>query len=343
MKERLQELDALRGIAALLVVCFHYTMTREITNHGWILGITGVDLFFIISGFVIFMSVHDNSSPQSFIKRRFFRLFPVYWTVVTFTAILIVFNFTNDTSVSELTVLRYLANLTMAQQYFEVESLDGPYWTMLVELQFYVIIAFAVWMKKLKFVLVIGSGIIGLLLINELVIQPVSPTMFGWLFFKAEQLLPILGHFPFFFAGILFYKIYKKEANWLIFGGVAICFITALLIFQSIGTSRYFIDLPQYMFMTCLYFGVFILFIKNHLSFIVNPITLFLGRISYALYLIHQFLGIHLIIPYLEKEYHIHYTQGIIISIAVAFFLSFLITKYIEEPSIRYYRRIKSV
>ncbi len=63
-KARLAELDALRGIAALAVVVFHYTvkapeiLPRVVTvDHGFALGNYGVQLFFAISGFVIFMTV----------------------------------------------------------------------------------------------------------------------------------------------------------------------------------------------------------------------------------------------------------------------------------------------
>jgi len=339
MKERLQELDALRGIAALLVVGFHYTALRDIAEHGWVLGVTGVDLFFIISGFVIFMSVQNNSRPREFMRRRFFRLFPVYWTIVTFTAILIFFNFANDPSVVPITAPRYLANLTMFQKYFGITSLDGPYWTMLVEMQFYILVVIALWTKKLKY---LGIGLFVImcsLLVNELIIQPIDRDLFERLFFESDLWFPIIGRLPFFLAGVLFYKIYKGEGNWRTVLVIITCYITALLVFQSFGPARHFIELPQYIFTTTIYFGVFILFLKNKLSFIVNPVTLFLGRISYSLYLIHQFLGINLIIPYLEKEYGIHYRQGAIFSLFVAILLSFLVTKFIEEPSIRFYKR----
>ena len=50
---RYEELDALRGVASLMVVFFHFTWRRPEANLGFILGTTGVDLFFIISGFLI--------------------------------------------------------------------------------------------------------------------------------------------------------------------------------------------------------------------------------------------------------------------------------------------------
>ena len=67
ISNRLQELDALRGIAALMVVLFHFTMGRQEANLGFKLGTTGVDLFFIISGFVIFMSLSKVKNSKDFI------------------------------------------------------------------------------------------------------------------------------------------------------------------------------------------------------------------------------------------------------------------------------------
>ncbi|MFT6245072.1 MAG: peptidoglycan/LPS O-acetylase OafA/YrhL [Crocinitomicaceae bacterium] len=341
MKERIRELDALRGIAALLVVMFHYTMLHESSQDGWVLGVTGVDLFFIISGFVIFMSIEKIKTPQEFLQRRFFRLFPVYWTVVTFTAILTYFNLAEMINVTELTTSRYLSNLTMFQELLGVQSLDGPYWTLLVEMQFYVIVGIALMTRRIKVVLIICSLFLGFLLFNELVMQPISAVWFKWLFLKADHWAPIVMRTPYFLAGILFYKMYKKEGNWMTIVGIITCYITALLIFQSIGPAKSYIALPQYIFTTSIYFGAFILFLNNKLKFIVSPTTLFFGRISYSLYLIHQFLGINLIMPYLEKHYETPYIQGTLISLVVSIFLAFLIMKFVEEPSIRYYRRKK--
>ena len=110
-----------------------------------------------------------------------------------------------------------------------------------------------------------------------------------------------MGHFPLFFAGILFYHLYFEKTSFKLVLGIAICYVTTLLIFQNVGRSHDFIELPQYIFMVSLCFGVFILLVNRKLGFIVNPVTLFLGKISYSLYLVHQFLGIKFLIPYLEK------------------------------------------
>ncbi len=82
-KTRFEELDALRGVAALFVVFFHYTLSRPQADLGFKLGSTGVDLFFIISGFVILLSLEHVEKPGQFIINRICRLYPTYWASVT--------------------------------------------------------------------------------------------------------------------------------------------------------------------------------------------------------------------------------------------------------------------
>ena len=86
------ELDALRGIAAFSVVLFHYTARYDsIYGHSNRLlfkfnyGHLGVNLFFIISGFVIFMTLDRTKSVIDFVVARFSRLYPAYWTALALT------------------------------------------------------------------------------------------------------------------------------------------------------------------------------------------------------------------------------------------------------------------
>ena len=93
---RVVELDALRGIAALAVVAFHYT-----TQYGQQYGHTtplgfgfppgnyGVNLFFLISGFVIFMTLERARSAMDFVVSRFSRLYPAYWAAMALTCIFV--------------------------------------------------------------------------------------------------------------------------------------------------------------------------------------------------------------------------------------------------------------
>src|SRR4051812_18925698 len=97
-QNRYKELDALRGVVAILVVFFHFTMNRSEYNSFLKPGTTGVDLFFIISGFVIFMTLKKTSTRAEFVINRISRLYPTNWSVVSFTFILIVLKSVYDRS-----------------------------------------------------------------------------------------------------------------------------------------------------------------------------------------------------------------------------------------------------
>ena len=135
---RLLEIDALRGIAALSVVLFHYT-TRFTELYGrqhaaslsFPDGHYGVNLFFVISGFVIFMTLEKTSRPMDFVVSRFSRLFPVYWA-----AIFITLSITHALGLPDklVGIGTALANMLMIHGLFRVPHVDGVYWTLKVEL-----------------------------------------------------------------------------------------------------------------------------------------------------------------------------------------------------------------
>ena len=90
---RLQPLDAIRGIAAMMVVLIHYTVNYSKlfpqADHpsfvvSW--GYLGVNFFFMVSGFVIFMTLCKTINSWDFVVSRFSRLYPVYWFAVLATA-----------------------------------------------------------------------------------------------------------------------------------------------------------------------------------------------------------------------------------------------------------------
>jgi len=96
--ERVYELDLLRFMAAFSVVMFHYSFrgaagkpgnTFTTFNYAPLAGAArygylGVNLFFLISGFVILMSA-NGSSPRRFFISRFVRLYPAYWVCCSIT------------------------------------------------------------------------------------------------------------------------------------------------------------------------------------------------------------------------------------------------------------------
>src|SRR5690348_11798154 len=88
---RLAEVDALRGVAVLMVVAFHYTtrLGELFPAAAWgdfRFGEYGVHLFFVISGFVIIMTLDRSERPADFLVARFSRLYPAYWTAIVLTS-----------------------------------------------------------------------------------------------------------------------------------------------------------------------------------------------------------------------------------------------------------------
>ncbi|MGK4569053.1 acyltransferase family protein [Flavobacterium sp. 3HN19-14] len=192
---RYPELDALRGIASLMVVFFHFTMDRPQAQLGFKLGTTGVDLFFIISGFVIFMSIGKVKKSAEFIINRFCRLYPTYWTVVTFTFLLIIISGLKP----DVTVASYLANMSMFQYYFDIPHLDGTYWTMIVEMVFYIFILLLFHVRILRLFDAICISLIGVSLALNLLWPDLlfSKVMIFW--------FPLFQFLPLFFAGTAFF------------------------------------------------------------------------------------------------------------------------------------------
>lgn len=146
--KRLELLDYGRFFAAIIVLLFHYTFNGiangkissiehipgliEVTKYGFL----GVELFFMISGYVIFFSAKNRSASQ-FAVARALRLYPLYWFAVLFTAFFAFFWGGEKMAVYPAQII---ANLTMVTPYLGYSYVDGVYWTLLCEIKFYLIV-----------------------------------------------------------------------------------------------------------------------------------------------------------------------------------------------------------
>lgn len=151
-------LDHWRGIAALWVMIFHgfatiynkplnplVELVKSVAAIGWL----GVHLFFVISGYCIAANVYKlifrNGSTWDFLKNRFWRLMPTYWIAFIVTIFINLvsspFNKTNLLESFPLSLQSWLGNLFLLQPYFNVPFYVVVYWSLVIELGFYVITA----------------------------------------------------------------------------------------------------------------------------------------------------------------------------------------------------------
>lgn len=336
---RLLELDAMRGIAALMVVFFHFTVDREQAKLGFNLGVTGVDFFFIISGFVIFLTLSKTKHWMDFVVSRFSRLYPAYWAALIITAIAImVFSLYEGRSFQGL-MWQVAGNMTMFNHYMKIPNLDGSYWTLIIEMQFYIIMLLVFRLKWLNRIVLLGTIGLGAVLFNHFVISEVSP----YLFKISRGLLQFVSHLPLFFAGILFYKIKfeSRDKSLLLLLLLVACFIAQVILFHDGGKSMDYISQGQYTAMLALYFAIFTFYAFNKPLPLVNGATMFLGKISYSLYLIHQHIGSIVIINGLMKHAGMGFwPSALFVALPAVILLAAAITYLIEQPALQYIRKV---
>jgi peptidoglycan/LPS O-acetylase OafA/YrhL len=149
---RVNEIDLLRFIAALMVVIFHYAFRGQaqgekspmkyplldgVAQYGYL----GVELFFMISGFVILMTA-ANGDLRRFVSSRVVRLYPAFWVACALT-FLITLTFGGPRFTA--TWGQWAANMTLMAEFLSVASIDGAYWSLYVEMRFYLLVAIVLW------------------------------------------------------------------------------------------------------------------------------------------------------------------------------------------------------
>lgn len=208
---------ALRGISALFVTLFHLVHVAETAAPSTFLvdvfeyGFGGVDIFFVISGFVITHSCwHKMARPDQwrpFISARLLRIYPIYWVFLSiFTSLLLLAYFFYPS----LKWVSYpfdwgtaLRTLFLAPQHVQIITVT---WTLSFELYFYLLFSFLILSKRLLIIPVLvlmGTLYTGIALALN---QPCySKYVFGDFtdFFFSGFTIE-------FFSGILIYLIYKK-------------------------------------------------------------------------------------------------------------------------------------
>ncbi len=331
---RLRALDGLRFAAAAAVVAFHFT-GRD--NPGWgesvrevfprlsrltVYGGFGPYLFFMISGFVVLMSAWGRPVP-AFVASRVGRLFPAYWvSVVLIAAVLLVAPVMPVWD--EIGPPGIALNLTMVQSAFGVEHVDGVFWTLWVELKFYL--------------LLVLLGLVGITRGRLLLLCLVWPVLGAMAAQSDSSLLVALlepTYAPFFCTGMLLFLVQRH--GWdlpvgLLFalnvlGALWICrvhYIPWSVEVAGVGVSMRALALLLFLCIGALVAATLTPVARLDWRWLTTA-----GALTYPLYLVHEIPGWALI-QQLAPVLPAHVVLAVVTSAAVC--LAWAVHRFVETP-----------
>lgn len=321
-KPRQDNIDLLRAIAILSVVFYHFTTRMQPAFYRsdhvpftfpW--GHHGVDLFFIVSGFCIFMTLDSSRSLENFWARRLARIQPAYVAGIAITFAVVTLAGLPGREVSPLIALSNTVWLNVIPYWPEV---DSAYWSLVVELKFYVIIGVLYYCLKGRHVSAAWLGVCA---------AGYGLGLLGSLAREIGSQLIIAPMAPFFLIGLLAWE--RRRLPYLETLAVAGCAVALSL------TSARFTDFPW----TAPIMGV-LAFVVLQLKFlkVPGPITI-IGLVSYSFYLLHQNIGYVLIraLPF-SIEFRIAAATAIVL--AMAFALYFTVERRWERRLQQIFERI---
>lgn len=274
MTQRIAGLDALRGIAALGVALTHFSSTYyaiyNIQAETPInLGAQSVALFFVISGFVILMTLDRSKHVTDFVISRFSRLYPVFWV-----SILITFSIVHlaDLPGRQTTAWTALVNATMAPSFFGHPAVDVVYWSLTVEIYFYAIVGmiFALGLRSRMIAILCALMVVGT--IEHYI--PISQYPGGY---RLRSVL-IFDFWPLFIFGMTIYEM-RERVRAVHITIIVLCVLCSVLI-----------DWRQGIVNSGLAAVVFCA-VRFRVPGCASRPLLYLGAISYSLYLIHSNIG----------------------------------------------------
>ncbi len=325
-------LDYIRGISVLYVVLSHYTIRYDqifghIGNYPIMLDGANyfVRIFFLLSGFFGAVALVKNENPFEYLTKRAVKLYPCYWI-----AILLIFPLTAFLLVERSVLLKdALVSFTMLQGVFGFAGVDGAHWTLILELFFYIDI-FIVLLLKLnkhadKILLIWISLMLAPHFISQLSVVPFS------YFYKLTRRFCLSEYAQVFAMGASICLLRSSKKSTKIISGIVtiLCLILEYCVRSWKGTLFLAV-------LAIIVYGSEEMRVRNvktpKIFLIMGKPLVFLAGISYPLYLVHQNIG-YIIIKYMEK---IGLTNEffLVIPVGIMIFVSWLMVKYIEKPSI---------
>lgn len=349
---RLPFIDGLRGIAASAVVFYHLAANVSLGSKAfadsWLAhlahyGFLGVYVFFVISGFVITLSVGNGPVNGSFFwryaLRRSVRLDPPYWVSMIVAIVLgLIAQALIPSLQKELpSAAVVMAHLFYVQNILHMENIVAVYWTLCFEIQFYLVLLLLLWIAQS-------------LARERTVVAAVNTPAF--LVLGAVLMMYSLGQL----AGLWQPPVAGLFTHsWFAFCAGAVCLVTlqygwsriaALAIFASIlGVAVYARSAAGYATVLTAAFVYLACTRRSADRWLAGPVAQYLGRISYSLYLLHPTIG-WTTVSVLKKVFGNAGGVGqgvayILAGFATSIAASHLAYLLIEKPSIRLSHRIR--
>jgi peptidoglycan/LPS O-acetylase OafA/YrhL len=329
---RLAGLDVLRGIAAAAVMIHHHGQYYDVLYPGrkplpvnFEAGHFGVELFFIISGFVILMTIERKASVTAFAVARAMRLLPCF-LVALLLATLVLYVAPLPPPLDPPTVGRFLANMTMVPLLLGQRVVDLPYWTLSYEMVFYLCMALVLALGRLRSIEWIGLGWMAV---------GVAFTLLLDIELRRRTGIVLLAYYSnFFVIGMCLYLIHVGRARTVTWVALAAGLLVSL---RGGGEQTFYASSPLYFSLTVAFTLAVWLASTDFGQWMAWPPLVFLGRISYPLYLVHVVLGFH-IIRYGESRGW-STAEGVVGAMAVSVLAATVMHYLIEIPGARWSRR----
>lgn len=338
-RPRLYVIDGIRLFAALMVALHHYTGTNRanqpgnatwgrpvseimptvfhFASFGWI----GVEIFFVISGFVICMSCWGRT-PKDFFVSRVIRLYPAYWVGVVFTTVAL---FVLPGVWERPQGRDILLNFTMLQSGSNVPDVDIVYWTLWSELRFY-----------LLFMVVVAMG----LTYRRVVV-------FCCVWGAAAMLAPV-SKFPllvlaadpsgawYFIAGLALYLMHRFGQDLLLWGILAMAWLMGQ---RELGLRVAYEDVSSWRGAVVIFTVFLLIMVAVALGYTDRVRWKWLvtaGCLTYPLYLMHYVAGTALI-----NRLHDTMDPRLLVALLITAFLalSWLVHRFVERPAARLLKR----
>jgi peptidoglycan/LPS O-acetylase OafA/YrhL len=279
----------------------------------------GPELFFVISGFVILMSAWGRGVPDV-IGSRVGRLFPAYWVAVLATGALLLFVWPGK----HITGDQVLVNLTLLQSMVDVGHVDGVYWTLWVELRFYLLVVLlAAWGVTRRRVLWVAAAWPA----AAMLVREVGPS-------ELVTLL-VAPYAPLFAAGMALYVIHRTGhalVPWLLVAGNTAVAVAALLPARMESLGRNAVVAPDPLLLGLALTGCVGLVALVALT----PLRRWrwagltaAGALTYPLYLTHEYWGLW-IVHLIGGRAPVAVTLAAAVAVSLA--LAWVVNRAVERP-----------